>query len=126
MLTPIPARILRDTVTFSVPVGITDYQQPATKTLTVQRVHLQSDNTTRRTATNQEVTLRGILYIDARLSFPALDYWSLQTGAQAAGAVMTCTVKDRRGGVSGPYTVQTIDGLPDDEGNIHHWELGLT
>lgn len=126
MLTPIPARILRDTVTFSVPVGITGYQQPSTTTLTVQRVHLQSDNTTRRTATNQEVTLRGILYIDARLSFPALDYWSLQTGAQAAGAVMTCTVKDRRGGVSGPYTVQTIDGLPDDEGNIHHWELGLT
>lgn len=126
MLTPIPARILRDTVTFSVPVGITGYQQPSTTTLTVQRVHLQSDNTTRRTATNQEVTLRGILYIDARLSFPALDYWSLQTGAQAAGAVMTCTVKDRRGGVSGPYTVQTIDGLPDDEGNVHHWELGLT
>jgi hypothetical protein len=126
MLTPIPARILRDTVTFFVPKAIDGYQEPENAEYTVQRVHLQSDNSTRRTANNQEVTLRGTLFVDARLSFPALDYWDMQTKAQAAGAVMTCTVKDRRGGVSGPYTVQTIDGIPDDEGNIHHWELGLT
>ncbi len=126
MLPTIPPRILRDTVTFSVPTGIDVYQTPQSKTLTVQRVHLQSDNSTRRTGTNQEVTLRGILYIDSRLSFPILDYWKLQTDAQAAGAVMTCTVKDRRGHVTGPYTVINIDGLPDDEGNTHHWEIGLT
>ena len=125
MLSTIPARILRDTATFSIPVGMDVYQQTASKTEIVHRVHLQSDNNTRKTGTNTEVVLRGVLFIDARLSFPVLDYWALQESAQAAGAVMTVTVKDRQGRTSGPYTVLTVDGLPDDEGNTHHWELSL-
>ena len=50
---------------------------------------------------------------------------NVQTQAQQAGGVMTCTVTDRRGGTTGPYTVEIIDGLPDDEAKLHHWELGL-
>ena len=125
MLTTIPSRILRDTAVFSVPIGVDAYQKPTIVTKTVQRVHLQSDNRTVKTATNTEVTLRGTLFIDARLSFPPLDFWALQTGAQEAGAQMSVTVTTRQGRVSGPYTVQTIDALPDDEGKLHHWELGL-
>ena len=125
MLTPIPSRILRDTAVFHIPTAIDGYQTPTDTVKTVKRVHLQSDNRTIKTGTNTEVTLRGVLFVDARLSFPALDFWALQTQAQNAGAQMTVTVTDRQGRSTGPYTVQTIDGLPDDEDNLHHWELGL-
>lgn len=126
MLSPIPRRILRDTLTLSVPSGFDRYQKPLTPTeYTVKNVHLQSDNVTRKTTNNDEVTLTGILFIDARYSTPALDYEALQKQTQALGGVMTCTVTNRRGSTSGPFTILVIDGLPDDEANLHHWELGL-
>lgn len=126
MLSPIPRRILRDTATFSVPGSFDRYQSPQdVTTYTVANVHLQHDNSTHKTAQNTEVTLRGVLFIDAKLSSPALDYEALQEAAQAAGGVITCTVTNRRGGTSGPYDVAVVDGLPDDEDNLHHWELGL-
>lgn len=126
MLSPIPRRILRDTLTLSVPTGFDVYQAPlAPKVYTVRNVHIQNSNETRRTATNTEVTLRAILFVDARYSLPALDFWALQTAAQEAGGVMTCTVTDKRGGVTGPYSILSVDGCPDDEANLHHWELGL-
>lgn len=126
MLSPIPRRILRDTLTLSVPSGFDRYQKPLDPTVyTVSNVHLQSDNSTHKSAQNTEVVLRGVLFVDSRYSTPKLDYWALQTATQQAGGVMTCTVTDKRGGVTGPYTVEVIDGLPDDEDNLHHWELGL-
>lgn len=126
MLSPIPRRILRSTATFSVPSGFDRYQNPTAPTAyVVNNVHLQADNSTHKTAQNTEVTLRGVLFIDARYSQPVLDYEALQETAQAAGGVMTVTITDRRGGVTGPYTVVVVDVLPDDEDNIHHIELGL-
>lgn len=125
MLTPIPARILRDSAEFFIPSAVDAYQAPTGTTETVRRVHLQSDNRTVKTAANTEVTLRGTLFVDARLSSPALDFWALQRQAQEAGAQLTVTVTDRQGRSTGPYTVETVDGLPDDEDNLHHWELGL-
>lgn len=126
MLSPIPRRILRDTLTLSVPSGFDRYQQPLEPTVyTVSAVHLQSNNETRKATDNTEVTLRGLLFVDARYSTPALDFWALQAETQKRGGVMTCTVTDRRGGVTGPYTIAVVDGLPDDEANLHHWELGL-
>lgn len=126
MLSPIPRRILRDTVTFSIPAGFDRYQAPLEpEEYTVSCVHIQNTNETRRATDNTEVTLRAILFVDARYSTPQLDYWALQEWAQTNGGVMTCTVTDRRGGVSGPYNVLVVDGLPDDEDNLHHWELGL-
>lgn len=126
MLSPIPRRILRDKMTLSVPAGFDRYQKPLTPaTYEVECVHLQSDNTTRKTADNTEVTLNGIIFVDARYSTPALDYDALQASVQALGGVMTCTVESRRGSVSGPHTILVVDNLPDDEGNLHHWELGV-
>lgn len=126
MLSPIPRRILRDTATFSVPSGFDRYQKPLDPTTyTVHNVHIQNDNRTRKTADNTEVTLSGVLFVDARYSTPSLDFDALQRATQAAGGVMTCTVTNRRGGTSGPFTVLVTDGLPDDEDNLHHWELGL-
>lgn len=126
MLSPIPRRILRDTAVFSVPSGFDRYQNPVTPTTyTVENVHIQSDNSTHKTEQNTDVTLRGILFVDARYSTPRLDYEALQETAQAAGGVMTVVVSDKRGNPSGPYTVVVIDALPDDEDNLHHYELGL-
>lgn len=126
MLSPIPRRILRDTLTLTVPGGFDRYQNPTDPTVyTVQNVHLQADNSTHKTPQNTEVTLRGVLFVDARYSTPHLDFWALQAAVQAAGGVMTCSVTDRRGNTTGPYEVQVVDGLPDDEANLHHWELGL-
>lgn len=131
MLSPIPRRILRDTATFSVPIAFDEYQAPASVVnYTVRNVHIQSDNSMKRINTdasgyNTEVQLKGILFVDSRYSTPALNYWALQKQAQEAGGVITCTVTDRRGGVTGPYSVIVVDGLPDDEDNLHHWELGL-
>ena len=126
MLSPIPRRILRDTATFSVPSGFDRYQKPLEPTTyTVENVHIQADNSTHKTAQNTEVTLRGILFVDARYSMPALDYTALQEFVQELGGVMTVTVTDRHGGSMGPFTVAVVDALPDDEDNLHHWELGL-
>lgn len=130
MLSPIPRRILRDTATFYVQTGSDRYQAPvynsqATTSYTVANVHLQADNVTHKTAQNMEVTLRGTLFIDVRYSSPALDYEALQEAAQAAGGVLRVVVTNRHGSASGPYDVLIVDGLPDDEGNLHHWELEL-
>ena len=126
MLSPIPRRILRSKATFTVPGGFDRYQNPVEPTVyTVSNVHLQADNSTHKTAQNTEVTLRGVLFVDARYSTPQLDYEALQEAAQAAGGVMTVTVTDKHGNSTGPYTVLVIDALPDDEDNLHHYELGL-
>lgn len=126
MLSPIPRRIMRDTLILSVPSGFDRYQNPTEPAeYTVRNVHIQADNSTRKTTENTEVTLTGIIYIDARYSIPALDYEALQAATQAAGGVMSCTVKNRYGSQSGPYTVLAVDGLPDDNDRLHHWELGV-
>ena len=125
MLTTIPRKILRYAAVFSAPISFDRYQEADSEALTVHHVHLQSVNATHRTALNTEVTLRGILFVDARASTPALDFWELQTAAQAAGGQLTVTVTTRAGRELGPYTVESVDGLPDDEDNLHHWELGL-
>lgn len=126
MLGTIPRRIMRSTAAFSVPTEFDRYQNPGKPdSYTVHNVHLQADNSTHRTAQNTEVVLRGKLFIDGRYSSPALDYEALQASAHAAGGVMTVTVTNKHGDPSGPYTVVTVDALPDDEDNLHHWELGL-
>lgn len=124
-LRPIPRRMLTDTVAVFVPTGIDRYQQPSGTTYTIAHVHIQNTNETRKTADNTEVTLRSLLFIDGRYSTPRLDMLALQESAQRAEQYMTLTVTDKRRNVTGPYTVQTVDAVPDERGNIHHYELGL-
>lgn len=127
MLSPMPRRILTDTLTLNVPAAFDGYQAPtgAVTTYSVKCVHYQGDNTTKLTTGNREVTLRGIIFIDGRYSQPVLNYEALQESVQAAGGVMTASITGKRGGTIGPFNVLTVDGLPDDEGNLHHWEIGV-
>lgn len=126
MLSPIPGSILRDTVVIKVPTGVDRYQQTTDKSYTVRHVHMQSDNHTKKGPGNTEVSLKGTLFVDARRSMPRLDWEALQEAAQAAGAQMTLEVINRAGKRSGPYTVEIVDGLPDDEDHLHHWEIGVS
>ena len=125
MLTPIPRRILRDTAVFHVPSGVDKYQKPTTSDTTINCVHIQASNDVRKNAQNVEITLRAILFVDARYSKPHVDLWALQEAAEAAGGVMTCTVTTKYNATLGPLTVAVVEALPDDEGNLHHWEIGL-
>ena len=121
-----PRRIFRDTLILNVPAAFDGYQAPQNvTTYTVENVHVQADNSTRKTTNNTEVTLRGRCWVYPLYSTPNLDYEALQEAVQQAGGVMTCTIKNKAGKVSGPYTVLVIDAFPDDEDNLHHWELEL-
>ena len=119
MLKPIPGKILQSTASVAVCTGVDRYQHQTFTTYTVNRVHLQPTNEVRKTKDNTELTLRSILFVDARISKPYLDWTALfQSAANVKGDVKI-TVR----GVT--YTVISVDELRDDEDHIHHWEIGL-
>ena len=88
-------------------------------------MHVQSDNSTRKTADNTEVTLRGKCWVYPVYSTPPLDLEALQADTQAAGGVMTCSVQNKAGKQIGPYTILVVNAYPDDEDNLHHYMLEL-
>ena len=91
--------------------------------VTASHVHFQYVNETRQTATNDEVQLKGIIFVDAKYSTPSLDYEALQAEVQERGGVMQCIIVTRRGTEIGPMNILAVDACPDDEANVHHWEL---
>lgn len=120
MLRPIPSRILKHTVTLQVCTGVDMYQAPTWSQTTVSRVCMQPSNETKKTKDNTEVVLRGVCFVDARISSPAgIDLDSMQQQSEANGQPMTLIFGNRT------YTVLTVDTLYDDTGNYHHTELGL-
>lgn len=119
MLKPIPGKILQSSASVAVCTGVDRYQHQTVTTYTVNRVHLQPTNEVRKTKDNTELTLRSILFVDARISKPYLDWTALfQSAANVKGDVKI-TVR----GVT--YTVISVDELRDDEDHVHHWEIGL-
>lgn len=125
-LAPIPARMLHDTVVFSVVTGMDRYQTKTYTEYTVRNVHLQSSNDVRKGADNTEVQLRGILFVDARRSLPVLDLYALQQQSLQAGDTMRAKVYDASGNEVGDYAVLIVDDLPDVPATRrHHWELEL-
>ena len=119
MLKPIPAKILKSAATVKVCNGVDRYQNQTYTEYAVKRVHLQPTNEIRKTQDNTDISLRSILFVDARISKPYLDWTALfQSAANVKGDVKI-TVR----GVT--YTVISVDELRDDEDHIHHWEIGL-
>ena len=119
MLKPIPAKILKSTATVEVCSGLDMYQNQTYTEYTVKRVHLQPTNEIRKTQTNTDVVLRSILFVDARTSTPALDWYALFRTAHDNAGDMRVTVR----GVE--YTVYSVDELRDDTDGLHHYEVGL-
>lgn len=119
MFRPIPGRILRTTATVTVCTGVDAYQNQTVDTYTVNRVHLQPTNEIRKTNTNTDLFLRSILYVDARISKPHLDWAVLFQNAHEAKGDVKVSVR----GVT--YTVVNVDELRDDQDRLHHYEIGL-
>lgn len=119
MLRPTPARIMRGVVTVKVCNGTDRYQTQTYDTYTVERVHVQPTNEIRKTENNTDCTLRGILFVDARLSKPALDWDVLFKQAHDLCGDMR-VIED---GIE--YTVIGVDKLRDDTNRLHHWEIAL-
>ena len=119
MLRPIPRRILRSTATVEVCRAVDRYHNQVFDTYTVKNVHLQPTNEIRKSLQDTDFVLEGILFVDARISSPALDWVTLLENANDAGGDMRVTVRGHT------YTVKTAEALRDDTDNLHHWEVGL-
>ena len=119
MLKPIPAKILKSAATVKVCNGVDRYQNQTYTEYAVKRVHLQPTNDIRKTQDNTEINLRSILFVDARISTPKLDWCALLQTAQALPGDVRVVVR----GVE--YTVIDVDELRDDTDTIHHWEISL-
>ena len=125
-LSPIPSRMLHDTAVFKVVTGMDRYQEKTYEEYTVNNVHLQSNSDTVKRANDTEVQLKGILFVDARRSLPALDLNALQDQSLKNGDTMRVSVTDASGSDAGEYAVLVVDSLPDVPATrVHHYELGL-
>ena len=119
MLKPIPSKILKSAATVKVCSGVDIYQNQTYTEYSVKRVHLQPTNEIRKTQDNTEINLRSILFVDARISTPKLDWCALlQTAHNNLGDVRVIVR-----GVE--YTVISVDELRDDTDTLHHWEVSL-
>ena len=119
MLRPIPRRILRSTATVEVCRAIDRYHNQVWDTYTIKNVHLQPSNEIRKSLSDTDFVLTGILFVDARISSPALDWVTLLQAANDVGGDMRVTVRGHS------YTVKTAEALLDDTDQLHHWEVGL-
>lgn len=120
MLKPIPSKILKSAATVKVCSGVDRYQNQTYTEYSVKRVHLQPTNEIRKTQDNTEINLRSILFVDARISTPKLDWCALlQTAHENLGDVRVIVR-----GVE--YTVISVDELRDDTDTLHHWEVLLS
>lgn len=106
--------------------GMDVWQNPTWQEYTVKNVHLQNTNEVKKTKENTEVVLRSTLFIDTKLSRPALDYDTLAEQSQKAGKPLRCVVYNSQGQKYGEYEVLTVDPVPDVPATrVHHIELGL-
>jgi hypothetical protein len=119
MLRPIPAKIMRTDATVKVCTGVDRYQNQTYTEYAVKKVHLQPTNEVRKTQDNRDVVLRSVLFVDARVSSPVLDWTGLFQAAQVNRGDMRVIVRGET------YTVIGIDALRDDTDTLHHWEVSL-
>ena len=125
MLKPIPSVLLKHNAIFHVPYSMDEYQEPVYQDIGVANVHIQPTNATKKNASNEEVVLRAMLFVDGKKSKPNIDYLKLMQDAQEVGASITVDVIDAQGN-SINYTVETVDALTDVPATrVHHTEIGL-
>lgn len=119
MLRPIPAKILRSTATMKWCTGTDTYQNQTYEERKVYHVHLQPTERIVKSVDNTDQQLNGILFVDVRHSFPALNWRELLTTAHNNGGDMRVVVR----GIE--YTVMMADLLRDDTDRPHHWEISM-
>lgn len=125
-LSPIPSRMLHDKAKFYVVKSMDRYQEKTYDTYEVDHVHLQNNTDVIKGPDNEEVQLKGTLFVDCRRSTPCLDFTALQNASLEAGDTMRVDVTDAGGKLQGSFAVLIVDGVPDVPATtVHHWELGL-
>lgn len=126
MLKPIPKQLLQHLAVIHLCTGVDGWQAPKWENIEVRGVHIQPTNSIVKTATNIEVVLRSILFVDSIRSIPHLAYNELMRRSLEAGAPLRVTVYGNGGKTIGDYEVVTVDPVPDVPSNrVHHYELGL-
>ena len=119
-LSPIPARILKQSATLRVCSGVDMWQEPTWTETALGCICIQPSNETRKTKDNTEAVLQSHCLVDAVRSTPrGLDTDAIQQQRERKRQPMTLVFRDT------PYTVLTVETLYDDTGQLHHWELGL-
>ena len=107
------------TCTLLAPTGSDAYGAVQTVNYGLRKVNIQPTHSVVKSRDDKEVRLNAVLFYAPRLSSPYVDFSALQSRADEANAQMKVVY----GGLT--YTVETVDLLPDDEGRLHHVELGL-
>ena len=119
-LSPIPARILKQSATLRVCSGVDMWQKPAWTETALGCICIQPSNETRKTKDNTEAVLRSICFVDAVRSTPrGLDFDALQRQSERNGQPMVLVFQGT------PDAVRAVETLYDDTGQLHRWELGL-
>ena len=116
---PIPQRIMRSTADVEWCYGTDVYQNQLTMQETVKNVHLQPTSAIIKTKDNTDCQLRSMLFVDAKISKPLIDWEKLLADAHDVGGDVRVTVR----GVT--YTLMTVDALRGKNDELHHYELGL-
>lgn len=119
MLRTIPRRIMQNAANLKCPSVTDEYGEATYTTYQLEKVHIQPTHAIVKGKEDKSVRLNAVLFYDPRISTPLLDFQALQVEADEQNAQM----KIQQGSLV--YTVELVDLVPDDEGQLHHIELGL-
>lgn len=120
MLKPIPIQMLRHKATIIIPTAI-DSNQSVTETqeIVLRRCMIQRSDRTKVSKENTEVSLPATLYVDARLTYPRLDWEIKKQFVDTVNASIKVLFGGKR------YTVYSVEAYLDDNAHVHHYEIGL-
>ena len=94
-LSPIPARILKQSATLRVCSGVEMWQAATLTETPLGSICIQPSNETRKTKDNTETVLRSLCFVDAVRSTPrGLDFDAMQRQSERSGQPMTLGVRD--------------------------------
>lgn len=119
MLRTIPRKIMKNSATLLAPNTVDRYGAVVSTSYGLTKIHIQPTHSVVKSKDDKEVRLNAVLFYDPRVSKPAVDFQALQTSADEKNAQLKVVY----GGLT--YTVELVDLVPDDEGQLHHIELGL-
>lgn len=95
------------------------YQNQTYQSYTVNKVHLQPTRAIIKSKDNTDIHLSSVLFVDARISHPTIEWEQLLETSHDHGGDMRVVVRGKE------YTVISVDVLMDDTDHLHHWEVNL-
>lgn len=119
MLRTIPKCILTHSAVLRTVVDTDRWGSPAYTDTPLSKVHVQPVHEFIKTKDDKEIRLNAILFFDCRLSVPSMDWQSLFHSSALEDGQLKVVYNGRE------YTVYSIDLVPDDEGHLHHVEVGM-